>query len=457
MTTLSAAGTTAAAPATSGTLGLERLVRRLVAEDGFADRAAALRAVAAYERFFFLAMSGGDRGEALAPSAAGDRVWQRHLLDTRAYTQDCARWGGGYLHREYGAPEGSFERCVRLLGAEGEPEWGRPGPAHAPPASAGEPGRRDGGPGGTPRAETVEGADLSGVLARVRRSLRDKPVVSPWVEEARRLLGEDPDLAVREYRRFLTLLVRAGERGGAAAGLTPCKLVDEFWHQHILDSRKYHRFCSAVAGRYLHHLPRYEDAHGSHKPGFERTRSLYRERFGAEPPPAVWAHMGESGAEPEPGPLYVVDTGTRMEAELEARKVDGRHYLELHPVLKRRGMPLAVWRDLLNAVNAVPQVPWADWAKGSGGAAFALVSLFGVAVAAAYARVDAATGGVVLFTLGFVLLVGWLGRGADPRQVPRVVEEHAPAFARFGVEVRASEKPGVVLVSAADEPGAAPL
>jgi len=52
----------------------------------------------------------------------------------------------------------------------------------------------------------------------------------------------------RDYRLFLV---------AAAEGLTepPTQDVDDFWHQHILDTRRYHRDCQAVFGGYLHHEP----------------------------------------------------------------------------------------------------------------------------------------------------------------------------------------------------------
>src|SRR5262245_16405563 len=55
-------------------------------------------------------------------------------------------------------------------------------------------------------------------------------------------------VAETQYREFLT---------AAADGRTmsPDPEVDEFWHQHILDTRKYHDDCLAVFGRMLHHQP----------------------------------------------------------------------------------------------------------------------------------------------------------------------------------------------------------
>jgi hypothetical protein len=35
----------------------------------------------------------------------------------------------------------------------------------------------------------------------------------------------------------------------------PPELADEFWHQHILDTRKYMADCITLFGEYLHHFP----------------------------------------------------------------------------------------------------------------------------------------------------------------------------------------------------------
>ena len=58
------------------------------------------------------------------------------------------------------------------------------------------------------------------------------------------------NLAERRYRRFLYLLsADLGLRG------VPTPEIDEFWHQHILNTRKYWQDCKRLRGSYLHHLP----------------------------------------------------------------------------------------------------------------------------------------------------------------------------------------------------------
>ena len=92
-------------------LDLGRLVRRLVSEDGLGSEARALAAISEYKRFLRLVAS--HRGTPLQPSAAVDAVWQRHLLDTKAYHDDCASIFGGYAHRRY--PQGTNDDNRKAL------------------------------------------------------------------------------------------------------------------------------------------------------------------------------------------------------------------------------------------------------------------------------------------------------------------------------------------------------
>lgn len=88
-------------------------------------------------------------------------------------------------------------------------------------------------------------------------------------------------LAEREYRRFLTLIARHPARA-----IVPNKVMDTFWHYHILDTEKYERDTKGVFGSFLHHFPYFglrgkEDKKALQK-AFESTKELYRRTFGVE-------------------------------------------------------------------------------------------------------------------------------------------------------------------------------
>lgn len=52
------------------------------------------------------------------------------------------------------------------------------------------------------------------------------------------------------YKRFLCLIAMYPEKA-----IVPTKLIDKFWHYHILDTEKYAEDCQMVFGRFLHHFP----------------------------------------------------------------------------------------------------------------------------------------------------------------------------------------------------------
>jgi hypothetical protein len=94
---------------------------------------------------------------------------------------------------------------------------------------------------------------------------------------------DDCEFIESEYRRFLTLALRYPDRH-----IVPTKLVDTFWHYHILDTQKYYSDSEAVFGGILHHYPYFglggPDAKLALKTAFEETKQLYRETFDAELP-----------------------------------------------------------------------------------------------------------------------------------------------------------------------------
>lgn len=80
-------------------------------------------------------------------------------------------------------------------------------------------------------------------LSNVRMKLADP-------EEGKGYSTEDLDLREGEYRKFLALHMAFPD-----AEIAPCKMVDEFWHQHILDTHAYAADCEVIFGGFLHHFP----------------------------------------------------------------------------------------------------------------------------------------------------------------------------------------------------------
>lgn len=91
--------------------------------------------------------------------------------------------------------------------------------------------------------------------------------------------------AEKWYKRFLTtVLIFPGKPH------VPNGVVDEFWHQHMLDSRAYHKDTKAVFDRYLHHNPYFgigarmgsEDDRAYHHQCYDETNRQLMELFGED-------------------------------------------------------------------------------------------------------------------------------------------------------------------------------
>lgn len=80
-----------------------------------------------------------------------------------------------------------------------------------------------------------------------------------------------------QYIRFLYLKAVYGKQ----YSLPPSIEIDEFWHNHILFTEKYHRDCKKIFGKFLHHNPAHGQSVDELKRMFdEETQSLYFREFG---------------------------------------------------------------------------------------------------------------------------------------------------------------------------------
>jgi hypothetical protein len=85
--------------------------------------------------------------------------------------------------------------------------------------------------------------------------------------------------AEASYRRFLALNLLYPQET-----LAVNKVLDEYWHNHILDTRKYEEDCRLIFGSTLHHYPYFglpgEPDEGEHVPAFAVTEQIWMEAFG---------------------------------------------------------------------------------------------------------------------------------------------------------------------------------
>lgn len=330
-----------------GFLGLNRLIRRLVAEDGFPDKESALRAIADYENFFRLGIS--YPLESFSPSQAVDLIWQRHMLDTRAYMQDCDRLAGKYIHRFNDPPLNAFEKYIQLLGVSNNITGVSPTSSYL---CLGREINID----NAPYSSDLETENLLELVNQVRVSFQRKSSSAniAWIPEYLEMLESDSIQVIEEYKRFLQLLIIN------KIVLTPSKLVDEFWHQHILNSTEYFQFCIRIAGHYIHHSPHDQKPHSFHLDSFNQTQQVYKKYFGLVPPEKIWSHVGTScGGEPEP--IYLVDSPTSVILKLCPRSVNKEHYIQLHPVFKSKGMSTKLWKTFVKDVDSVRLMSWEEY------------------------------------------------------------------------------------------------
>ncbi len=79
------------------------------------------------------------------------------------------------------------------------------------------------------------------------------------------------------YRRFLYLIIQHPNKG-----LAPSQCIDEYWHAHIVHTKKYMEDCDAIVGHYIHHQPadKLNPDTKKLKQAFQTTCDLYEKTFG---------------------------------------------------------------------------------------------------------------------------------------------------------------------------------
>lgn len=103
-----------------------------------------------------------------------------------------------------------------------------------------------------------------------------------------RKLGWETSFALRvinEYKKFLYLGVVSNFH------VTPSRVIDQIWHEHLLFTQAYPRFCEEVLGVQFHHNPELlatDDQTGIFQAQYLATLELYRKEFNTRPPNDIW-------------------------------------------------------------------------------------------------------------------------------------------------------------------------
>lgn len=110
-----------------------------------------------------------------------------------------------------------------------------------------------------------------------------------FADKLSRKLGWKMDFALRsihEYKKFIYL--------GLVSDfvVTPSRIIDQVWHEHLLFSAGYRTFCDVVLGRRFDHSPELipnKKQLAVYEAQFQATLALYAEEFGYAAPEDIWS------------------------------------------------------------------------------------------------------------------------------------------------------------------------
>ncbi|MCW3110842.1 MAG: hypothetical protein JWQ09_5348 [Segetibacter sp.] len=92
--------------------------------------------------------------------------------------------------------------------------------------------------------------------------------------------------ALSEYKKFVYLGVVSD------FPVTPSKIIDQVWHEHLLFSKAYRQFCTDVIDYTFDHNPELipmTDQTGNFNLQYLDTVALYKMEFGIDPPADIWS------------------------------------------------------------------------------------------------------------------------------------------------------------------------
>lgn len=109
-----------------------------------------------------------------------------------------------------------------------------------------------------------------------------------FASKLRRKLGWDMHFALRaldEYKKFLFLGVTG------STPVTPSKVIDQVWHEHLLFTRAYRQFCAEVLQHDFDHHPELvpmDSQTALFSDQYEETLRRYVAEFNVLPPSDIW-------------------------------------------------------------------------------------------------------------------------------------------------------------------------
>jgi len=152
--------------------------------------------------------------------------------------------------------------------------------------------------------DPVEETSLQGASVLVKRCMR----MHGWDEaKARKVLAS--------YRQFITL--KKNHQDWNAEKLSPCYLVDQMWHCHILDVVNYCHDMMLLCGHVVGHNPDGALDYASKKKRDETTRRLLRLDFGSYDE-EIWNYSPDAAATGNVKSIVNQSEGTAVQEEKSA-------------------------------------------------------------------------------------------------------------------------------------------
>ena len=147
------------------------------------------------------------------------------------------------------------------------------------------------------------------------------------------LNAEEVADALAAYKQFMVL--KGVSKDFDATKFSPPPLVDEIWHEHILDTRGYSAFCLAAFNQVVHHNPN-GDLEFNRNPRRAFTLYKLKECFEDEYDKSIWTYPLENSfkrkyavVRDEPGPQPSTSGGS---LNIRVRDANGRvEYFTVKP------------------------------------------------------------------------------------------------------------------------------
>eukprot|EP00456_Euglypha_rotunda_P062656 TRINITY_DN527_c0_g1_i12.p1 TRINITY_DN527_c0_g1~~TRINITY_DN527_c0_g1_i12.p1 ORF type:complete len:187 (-),score=27.66 TRINITY_DN527_c0_g1_i12:23-583(-) len=120
---------------------------------------------------------------------------------------------------------------------------------------------------------------------------------------------------ITEYKKFLTIIKQEG------IDASPSRVIDEVWHNHILDTRAYFHDSEVIFGKYLHHKPGFASTVEERKvfrSQYDLTLDAYAKLFGA-PPAEYWPQPKEVGVDDNDCAACTPEIGRAVQQECRDR------------------------------------------------------------------------------------------------------------------------------------------